>query len=305
MKKSKLRKKGWLLGYSDFTEYSKNRRDEDSLDLEIYVKGFGLKSLHQGLWQKGQPVTLDELSKAQKNYTIKLIDMFPEEVETVLDVGAGVGDNAIYMADKGMKVTCISPSPSQENYFAENILPEYENVTFIRSRFEDLEINEKFDVVLMSESSNYFPMENGLDQIIRYLKRGGYLVMGSHFRKDSRRAFKEMHVHESYLESAKKRGLILVEDIDVTSQVIQTMELYHNIYKYIPPFTEVLIDFYKKSFRKKYRIISKLVSMFFNKELDMVKEMLFEVGPRRTDPKLFLEYLTYRFIAFKKGMVSQ
>ncbi|MCG3260936.1 MAG: hypothetical protein H7644_14370, partial [Candidatus Heimdallarchaeota archaeon] len=91
MKKSKLRKKGWLLGYSDFTEYSKNRRDEDSLDLEIYVKGLGLKSLHQGLWQKGQPVTLDELPKAQKNYTIKLIDMFPEEVEAVLDVGAGVG----------------------------------------------------------------------------------------------------------------------------------------------------------------------------------------------------------------------
>ncbi|MHA1514577.1 MAG: class I SAM-dependent methyltransferase, partial [Candidatus Heimdallarchaeaceae archaeon] len=185
MKRSKYRKKGWLLGYSEFTEYSKHSRDEDSLDLEIYVKGLGLKSLHQGLWQKGQPVTLDELLKAQKNYTIKLIDMFPENVETVLDVGAGVGDNAIYMAEKGMKVSCISPSPSQEEYFSENILPENENVSFIRSKFEDLEINEKFDVVIMSESSNYFPIDNGLDQTIRYLKSGGYLVMGSHFRKDN------------------------------------------------------------------------------------------------------------------------
>ncbi|GAG32064.1 unnamed protein product, partial [marine sediment metagenome] len=187
MKRSKQRKKGYLLGYSDFAEYSKDSNVDVSLDLDIYVKGIGLKSLHQGLWQKGQPVTLDEVSKAQKSYTEKLIDMFPKEVERVLDVGAGVGDNAIYMAEKGMKVTCISPSLSQEQYFIENILPEYETISFIRSRIEDLEIDEKFDVVLMSESSNYFPIENGLDQTIRYLKEGGYLVMGSHFRKDNRK----------------------------------------------------------------------------------------------------------------------
>ncbi len=305
MKRSKYRKEGIVLGYNEFTEYSKDEKVGDSIDLEIYVKVLGLNSLHLGLWQKGQPVTMDEVPKAQENYTIKLINMFPEEVKTVLDVGAGVGDNAIYLAKKGMKVTCISPSPSQENYFAENVLAEYDNITFIRSRFEDLEINEKFDVVLMSESSNYFPMEYGLDQTIRYLKIGGYLVMGAHFRKDNRTDFKEMHVHETYLENAKKRGLILIEDIDVTDQVIQTVELMHNIFKYIPPITDVLIDFYKKSFRKKYKFISKLVSMFFKQEIELVKELLLNVGPRRTDPKPFLEYLTYRFIAFKKGTDSQ
>ena len=286
-------------------KYSKFSREGDSLDLDIFIKGLGLRSLHYGLWQSGQPVTVDEVSKAQRNYTIKLIDMFPEEVEAVLDVGAGVGDNAIYMTKKGVKVTCISPSPSQEKHFAENILPEYESVNFIRSKYEDLEINEKFDVVLMSESSNYFPIEEGLDQTIRYLKRGGYLVMGALFRKDNQRAFEEMHVHESYLENAKKRGLILMKDIDVTDQVVQTIELMHSIYKYVPPITEVLIDFYKKSFRKKYRIISKLVSTFFNKEIDMAKDILFGVVPRRTDPKLFLEYVTYRFVVFKKGRILQ
>ena len=300
MRRSKKRKKGYLLGYSDFAEYSKESNVEVSLDLDIYIKGIGLKSLHQGFWQKGQPVNLDELPKAQRSYTVKLIDMFPKEVENVLDVGAGVGDNAIHMVEKGMKVTCISPAPSQEQYFIENILPEYENISFIRSRFEDLKIDEEFDVVLMSESNNYFPIENGLDQAIRYLKKDGYLVIGSHFRKDNREDFKEMHMYESYLEKAKERGLVLIEDIDVTNQVVQTMELYHGIYKYIPPITKVLIDFYKTSFAKKYRFISKIVSAFFNKELDMAKEMLFEVGPRRTDPELFIEYLSYRFISFKK-----
>ncbi len=301
MRRSKQKDKGWLLGQSDFTEYTKETKLEDSIDLEIYVKGIGLKSLHQGIWEKGQPVNLDEVSKAQKNYTVKLIDMFPKEVKTVLDVGAGVGDNAKYMAKKGMKVTCISPSPSQEQYFTENILPEYESINFIKTRFEDLEIEDKFDVVLMSESSNYFPVEYGLDQTIKYLKDGGYLVLGSHFRKDQREDFKEMHIYDSYLDSAKERGLVLEENIDVTNQIIQTMELLHSIYKYIPPITGVLIDFYKNSFARKHKIVSKVVSAFFKKELEMAKEILFEVGPRRTDPELYLEHLTYRFLAFRKG----
>lgn len=283
-----------LLKYSQYTTGG------DSLDLEIVVKGLGLRSLHFGLWKKGQPVTLDEVSEAQKYYTIKLISMFPNGAKSVLDVGAGVGDNAIYMANKGMKVTCISPSPSQEKHFVDKLLPEYNSVAFIRSKYENLEIEDKFDVVLMSESCNYFPMEKGLDQTIRYLKTGGYLVMGALFRKDDRKAFEEMHVHEAYLENAKKRGLILVEDVDVTDQVVQTLELTHSIYKYIPPITEVLIDFYRRSFTTKHWIISNLVKMFFSKEFEMAKDILLEVGPRRTDPGPFLEYVTYRFITFKK-----
>ncbi|MHA1203314.1 MAG: class I SAM-dependent methyltransferase, partial [Candidatus Heimdallarchaeaceae archaeon] len=284
MKRSKNRTKGLVLGYSDFTEYSKDAKVEDSLDLEIFVKVLGLNSLHLGIWKQGQPVTMDELPKAQKNYTVKLVGMFPEEAKSVLDVGAGVGDNAIYMSEEGMEVICISPSPSQEAYFSENILPEYENVAFIRSRFEDLEIDKKFDVVLMSESSNYFPMEYGLDQTIRYLKDGGYLVMGAHFRKDSREDFKEMHIHKTYVENAKKRGLTLIEDIDVTEQVIPTVEIMHNVFKYAPSLVDVLVDFYEKSFRKKYKIISKLASKFFKKEIEILEELLLNVGPRRTDP---------------------
>lgn len=274
--------------------------DGDSLELEIYVKGLGLKSLHYGLWKEGQAVTVDEVIKAQKNYTIKLIGMFPENAATVLDVGAGIGDNAIYMATKGMKVTCISPSLSQQKYFEVNILPAYENINFIRSKYEDLEIDTNYDVVLMSESSNYFPMEKGLDQTVRYLKRGGYLVMGAFFRKDNRKAFEEQHVYQEYLENAKQRNLTLLEDIDVTNHVVQTLELMHNVYKYIPPITEVLINFYRRSFKRKHWIISKLATTIFKRELEMAKDLLLETGPRRTDPRPFLEYVTYRFMTFKK-----
>jgi ubiquinone/menaquinone biosynthesis C-methylase UbiE len=285
-------------------KYSKYRHEGDSLELELFVNGLGLKSLHLGLWPKGQPLSFDNVSEAQENFTNKLVSMFPDDVETVLDVGAGIGDIAIYIAKKGMKVTCISPSPSQERYFVKNILPEYEDISFIRSKFEDLDINRKFDLVLMSESCTYFPMEEGLDQTIRYLKKGGHLVIGDTFRKDNRTTFKDLHYHESYIEKAKKRGLLLLEDVDVTNQVIQTVELIHNVFKHIPSMTEVIIDFYKKTFKKKYWIISKLVSTFFPQELDIAKDVLFDVGLRRSDPELFLEYITYRFLVFKNEDVS-
>ncbi len=285
-------------------KYSKYRHEGDSLELNLFVKGIGLKSLHLGLWPKGQPLAFDDVSEAQKKFTIKLISMFPKDVETVLDVGAGIGDNAIYMAEKGMKITCISPSPSQEKHFVENILPEYENVNFIRNKYENLDINEKFDVVLMSESCTYFPMKKGLEQTNRYLKKGGYLVVGDTFRKDNRTTFKNLHRLESYIETAEKNGLIQMENIDVTDQVIQTIELIYNVLKYIPPITEVILDFYKRMFRRKYWIISKLVSTFFPQELNIAKDILFDAGLRRADPELFLEYITYRFLAFKKEIDS-
>jgi len=220
-----------------------------------------------------------------------------------LDIGAGIGDNAIYMAEKGLKVTSVSPSPSQEKFFTENIIPNHKNITFIKSKYQDLNIKDTFDVVLMSESANYFPMDHGLEQTLRYLNKGGFLVMGSMFRKDHRPVFEEQHLYQAYLENASQKGLTLVEDQDVTNQVVQTLELAHSIYKFIPPISEVLIDFYQRSFKRNSWLLSKLIKAFFRKEIRMVKELILDVGYRRTDPSQFLEYITYRFLVFKKSQV--
>src|SRR3989344_1017097 len=114
-------------------KYSYFTNNGDSLDLEIVVKALALKSLHFGLWKKGQQISVDQISKAQKYYTVKLIGMFPKKIKKVLDVGAGIGDNAIYLAKMGINVTCVSPSPSQLNYFEKYILPKYKNIKFIKS----------------------------------------------------------------------------------------------------------------------------------------------------------------------------
>ena len=132
-------------------KYSHLIVDGDSLELEIVVKALGLGSLHYGLWTEEQPLTIDELTHAQKNYTVELLGMCPKGAKSVLDIGAGIGDNAIYLAEKGIQVTSVSPSPSQEKFFQENILPKYKNITFIRSKFQDLDLDQTFDMVLMSE----------------------------------------------------------------------------------------------------------------------------------------------------------
>jgi len=72
-------------------KYSHFITDGDSLELEIITNGFGISSLHYGLWKEGQPLTIDELSKAQDNFTDRLIGLIPNKAKTVLDIGAGFG----------------------------------------------------------------------------------------------------------------------------------------------------------------------------------------------------------------------
>lgn len=274
--------------------------DGENIDLEIVTRGLGLRSLHFGLWQDGQPLTVKEMARAQAFYTETLIGMFPALAQTVLDIGAGIGDNAIHMAEKGLHVTCISPSTIHQRHFKEHVLPEHEDIVFIRSTYEELDLDSRFDVVLMSESSNYFPIEHGLERTLRYLKGGGVLVMGALMRKDNHPRYEEMHPYQSYLDLANRKGFILKEDVDVTEQVIPTLDLAHSVFQYVPSVAEVLLDFNRRSAGVKYQIVSAIARLFFGRELFLLNDLVFNAGPHKTDPEPFREHVTYRFLMFEK-----
>lgn len=84
------------------------------------------------------------------------------------------------MLGRGLQVTALSPDKSHRRYFDD--LPA-QNLSFYGSKFEDLNIDQVFDLVLMSESQNYFAADIGLKQARRYLRPGGYLLIAGLFRK--------------------------------------------------------------------------------------------------------------------------
>ena len=60
-----------------------------------------LEHLHYGYWTKDLEVDLPNLCKAQENYANFLISHIPEDVETILDVGCGMGQIAKKLLDMG------------------------------------------------------------------------------------------------------------------------------------------------------------------------------------------------------------
>jgi len=84
--------------------------DDQDFNLELFVCTDILKlnSLHYGYWQKeelpdinGATLSLADLKKAQELYTRTLIDLIPQDVDTILDVGCGMGDVTRQLADRG------------------------------------------------------------------------------------------------------------------------------------------------------------------------------------------------------------
>ena len=77
--------------------------------LKLYSESVRSPYLHYGFWDNPESVnasefTLNEMVKAQGRYIEHLVSFIPEDVKTVLDVGAGIGGNSSYLLSKGYEV---------------------------------------------------------------------------------------------------------------------------------------------------------------------------------------------------------
>lgn len=272
------------------------RPDGIDVELNLYTEVFKLESLHWGYWKDIKELSLNNLRKAQDAYTTKLLDLVPKGVKSVLDVGAGIGDNAIKFAQQGYLVKALTPEPSQIQIFKE-LSKKYKNISYIQSKYEDLDINERFDLILMSESSNYFPLNKGMKQTARYLKKGGYLLLAGLFRKKHTTVFSIWNVISDFEKQAKKEGLNLLKKEDISDPAAPSMQLGYDFYKkYGEPAVNILTDYYKKAFKWKAAIIS----LFFRKELKIMKYILNKDLPNRLDVTKFKKYGRYLIYLYQR-----
>src|SRR5258708_7199968 len=128
------------------------------------------------------------IRQAQARYTKLLVNTVPPGVHAILDVGCGVGCNARALTEKGYKVTSISPDGNHGKFFQNAPEP----LRFCQSKYENFSSDERFDLVLMSESQNYFDADTGLSQTRRLLTPGGYLLICGMFRKKNTPEFDQV-----------------------------------------------------------------------------------------------------------------
>ena len=278
-----------------------NITEFDGLDLELFfcTEILKLTSLHYGYWEeseklkeKSTKLTLDCLRDAQQKYTDVLIDAIPKNVKSILDVGCGIGDVSRSLSKLEYDVTAISPDSNHAQYFENHL----SRLTFLQTKFEDLHIDDKFDLILMSESQNYFPTQVGFRQCNTLLSPEGYLLVSGMFRKDIDSEFTEVpNTIENYAKTAEKHGLSLIENVDITQNILPTIDFIHeSMESYVEPSVKMLNHFISSISPLK----SWFIKFFFRKQINKTLQ-IYNYYRKRTDPLFFEKNIIYARLLFQ------
>lgn len=264
--------------------------------LKFYREILGLESLHFGYWQEepqDKELTIDTLKNAQKQYIFHLMSFIPKGVKLILDVGCGTGTVAFELKKVGYEVVCISPDAYQEDIFKKT----YGNtIPFYRTKFEDFNINHKFDLILFCESAQYVQLDKIFSKSVELLNPNSYMLVSDYFRKERcGRYYKTTKVLSEFLAESIKYGFEIINSEDITKNVIPTLELAKKIYyRYGLPIAELISEY----FQSEYPVVSKLLKVIFSKNIKKLKNYIYEHTAEKLDSKKFVEFMNYKIFLF-------
>ncbi|MEC7746711.1 MAG: methyltransferase domain-containing protein [Candidatus Neomarinimicrobiota bacterium] len=266
--------------------------------LKLYSETIRSDYLHYGFW--GEPnsveiesITLQEIKNAQDRYIEHLASFIPNEVNSILDVGCGIGGNAEYLINQGYVVETLSPDDFQKSTIAEKF---NNQMTFHHCKFEKFQSEKQYDLILESESACYIRINKGFEKAQETLRAGGYLLASDyfvHFRDDSKNLhLRSSHDMEKYLSSAKAHGFELIREYDQTDNTMPTLDYgKYFIERFINPTIEYSVHSAKKNYPKTAALIGRLVAP----KLEAKKNQL-----DLLDSSLFRKYRKYMIYLFQK-----
>jgi MPBQ/MSBQ methyltransferase len=261
--------------------------------LEYYYKITKSDYLHYGYWNLEDELNIENLRLAQERYIDHLISFIPKDVKTILDVGCGIGGNALRLKKAGFEVEALSPDAAQAQMFKAK-----GEVPFYLTKFEDFETPKKYDLILMSESAQYIPIQEGLEKCCSLLNEKGNLLLSDYFireKAEKNNVFAACtHMEDEYLKFAKEYGFEIVLSEDITSRVAPTLDFVRLKYnEYVEPTLELVDSLLQKHVSILYKV-GKVIASSSLKKAAMKLELI--------DSKLFLKYRKYMIYLFKKEL---
>ena len=266
--------------------------------LKLYSQSIRSPYLHYGFWDDPgsidpEKLTLDDMVKAQGRYIEHLASFIPEEVKTILDVGAGIGGNSSYLISKGFEIEALSPDEYQETVFAEKYNGK---VRFHRTKFEDFEPEKKYDLVFESESACYIQIEPGWKTAQKTVRDGGYLLASDYFlhRNDGSGDWhiKASHDEKNYMKKAEEYGFKLIREYDQTDNTMPTLDGAKAL---MERFIFPTVEFSSNYLDKNHPFILKLIKKTFGKRVNDKMNQL-----SLLNSKDFKKYKRYMIFLFQK-----
>ena len=238
---------------------------EVGLELGFLVFKFFLKSecLHYGYFSDGLEADVTKLNEAQNRYTELIFSCIPEGVKTILDVGCGSGKMAHELINNGYQVDCVSPCVSL-NKFAEELLSDKGKV--YSTKFESFETNNKYDLILFSESFQYIPMEESVPRALKYLNEGGHILIGDFFRRDisGKHPIGGGHEWKDWERNLPHLPVEVIFEKDITKETAKTIDIVNQLSN------EVIHPVWKSCFmlaEDRFPIFMKLIKWKYKKKL--------------------------------------
>ncbi len=265
--------------------------------LKFFHDVLKLDSLHLGLWEEYDPLTLEGARVAQDRYTKEFVDLIPRGVNTVLDAGCGTGVTAKELTGKGYNTVCLNPDEYQERLFKERFS---DSIEFHRVKFEDYSPEDektKYDLILMSESSQYMDTKKLVENARRLLKPGGYLLIADYFRKTNTEFYKTCKIKDKFLSYLQKEKFELKKKRDITKNVIPNLTLGKDIYfNYGVPVIEIITGYA----RDEKPILTSIIKWLFSSKLKKVNYYLHNHTQQKLDEDKFMDNMEYLFLLYKK-----
>ena len=266
--------------------------------LKLYSESVRSPYLHYGFWDEPKLVSAENLSlhdivAAQDRYIEHLTSFIPEDVKTILDVGAGIGGNSSYLLNKGYKVEALSPDEYQEQVFAEKYNGE---VKFHRTKFEDFDPEKQYDLVLESESACYIQIQPGWKTARKTIRDGGYLLASDYFLHHNDGSgdwhIKASHNEKMYMKIGEEYGFKLLKEYDQTENTMPTLDSAKAFMeRYIYP----TVEFSSNYMDKNYSFIMKILKKSFGKRVNGKMKQL-----SLLDSNEFRKYKRYMIFLFQK-----
>jgi SAM-dependent methyltransferase len=255
----------------------------------------GLDHLHYGYWPEGLPVNVSNLHTAQENYTNFLVSHIPSGVRTILDVGCGAGHTSKHLADMGYKVACVSPS----TVLSEKVRELMGDACHVfECKYEDLQTEDRYDLVLFSESFQYIKMQKAMAKTFELLNPAGYMLICDIFRKDveatpDAKSAGGGHLLSRFYKHVANQPFAPVEDIDITDHAIPNLDLMDDAMKNV---LRPVIDSSLNFLAGRYPLASKVIRWLYRKRINKTYQRYFN-GNRASED--FVKFKSYRLFLYR------
>ncbi len=270
---------------------------EVGLEIGLYFFKYFLKTeyLHYGYFIDGLEADISKLHQAQINYAQFLLDQIPEGTKTILDVGGGSGKFADELIEAGYEIDFVSPSRLLNKYAA-GILGD--RAPIHTKKFEDLTVNKEFDLVLFSESFQYIPIDNALENAKKHLKPGGHILICDFFQRDHVEGKSWLgggHKWSDWEKQLPAHNLTEIKSKDITEETAPTIDVVNAMTQ------EMIHPIWKLIFMlgdDKYPRLMKFIRWKYKKKLEKMETKHFK-GYR--NGANFIKYKKYMMYLFQKN----